>query len=75
MGNKQIPHLYVVIKNWEGYLSCGDPVRSKGSQPHTRLPNREHKYQEEESPEHQVVKISVDWIWIRRRAAVDPFGS
>lgn len=50
--------MHGLVDNWEGYLTCRGPrLRSKGSQPYTRLPSLKHQCWEEEPPQHLVVKI------------------
>lgn len=63
------PHL--AVKNWEQYLSCKGPLRSKKSQPHTRFPNKRLQCREEGSPEQQAVKISGNFISMNQRASVN----
>ena len=51
MWGRLVPHPHVADKNWEGYLGYGDPpLRSKGSQPHTRTPSPGFQCQKEMSP-------------------------
>ena len=53
------PQPGVAVENWD--ISAAElPLRSQGSQSHTVLTSSEHRFREEELPQHLAVKISRD---------------
>lgn len=67
MQNRLVLYPHVVVKNWEGRLSCGGPCRSKGPQPHTGLSSPGFQ-----CPQLLAAKASRDGNSVTQRAAGAP---